>query len=51
LGEETTIIKIEWHKSGDVHGYPITAEELIGYLRKVGNQAELDRYREANQND
>lgn len=50
LGEETSIIKIHWHQNGDVHGYPITEEELIGYLRKVGNREELNRYREENQN-
>lgn len=28
-GEETTLVYVEWHSAGDVHGRPITRAELI----------------------
>ena len=28
-GEETCYVYVEWHSAGDVHGRPITRDELV----------------------
>jgi len=46
-GKETDIVRVQWKEnSGELHGRPYTEDELLGEMRRKGNDEEIAFYRE-----